>query len=190
MQVEDCFLVGDFGVDVSTRAITREPATLHAGDWSLQGYTHYAGGMVYESTLELDGKRSGPIYPHYTGGTAGDAGARDARLQVKNAILCLGKFSAVVVAVRVNGKPAGCIPWRSADGLDIAKHLKPGANRIEIEVMGSPKNMLGPLHNAHGKTPWTGPHQFTPTLAEYTSDYVLWPWGLMDQVRIELYGKA
>jgi len=190
MQVEDCFLIGDFGVDTSTRAITDEPETLHAGDWTLQGYTHYPGGMVYETTLSMDGRGGVPSHPHPSGGTVVEVPEGIAADRVRSAILRLGKFSAVVVGVRVNGKDAGCIPWRSADGLDIRAHLRPGANRIEIEVMGSPKNMLGPLHDAHGKTPWTGPHQFVPTGIEYTPGYVLWPWGLMDQVRIELYGKA
>ncbi|HUU43746.1 MAG TPA: glycosyl hydrolase, partial [Planctomycetota bacterium] len=163
MQVEDCFLLGDFGVDARTRAITPEPRVLHSGDWSLQGYANYAGGMVYETTVDM-------------GATKPTA-----------ALVHLGKFSATVVAVRVNGKEAGFIPWRSADGLDVAKHLKPGANRIEIEVMGSPKNMLGPLHNARGKTPWTGCGEFRTTGALYTKDCNLWPWGLMGQVRIDLY---
>jgi hypothetical protein len=125
-----------------------------------------------------------------SGGTVVEVHEGIAADRVRSAILRLGKFSSVVVGVRVNGKPAGCIPWRSADGLDIAKLLRRGPNRIEIEVMGSPKNMLGPLHNAQGKTPWTFPRQFVPTGIEYTSDYILWPWGLMDQVRVELYGKA
>ena len=92
--------------------------------------------------------------------------------------------------VRINGRPAGFIPWRAADGLDVTKHLKAGPNRVEIEVMGSPKNMLGPLHNAMGKTPWTGAGEFLRDDDRHTPDYVLWPWGLMDQVRLELYRKA
>ena len=165
MQVEDCFLIGDFGVDVKTRAITREPETLHSGDWTLQGYMNYPGGMVYRKTVKVERKPS-------------------------RAFLFLRKFNATVVAVRINGKPAGFIPWRAADGLDVTKHLKAGSNRVEIEVMGSPKNMLGPLHNAQGKTAWTGSGEFLRDDFRYTPDYVLWPWGLMDQARIEAYRKA
>jgi hypothetical protein len=166
MQVEDCFIIGDFGVDAATRAITTEPATLRAGDWTLQGYPHYPGGMIYRGAFDVTEKR------------------------VARALVRIGKFSGVVVAVRVNGKHAGFIPWRAADGLDVAKLVKRGRNRIEIEVMGSPKNMLGPLHHAGGKLRWTGCGEFTPTDANYTPDYVLWPWGLMDQVKIGLYTKA
>ena len=163
MQVEDCFLIGDFAVDARTREITREPDTLHAGDWTLQGYTHYAGGIIYQATVDVG------------------------KTKPKSAPLHLGKHSATVVAVRVNGKRAGFIPWRAADGLDLAKSLKPGKNRLEIELMGSPRNMLGPLHDAHGKTPWTGAGQFRTTGDQYTKEYILWPWGLMEQVRIDLY---
>lgn len=189
MQVEDCFLIGDFAVDATTRAVTAEPEMLHTGDWSLQGYVHYAGGMVYEATLTLGAKQSRQSYPAPEGGTAAQATVDVPASRVAGAVVRLGKFSATVVAVRVNGREAGFIPWRAADALDIRRHLKPGPNRIEIEVMGSPKNMLGPLHNAQGKTPWTGCEQFIVTGSDYTPGYVLWPWGLMDQVRVELYAK-
>jgi len=42
MEVEDCFLIGDFGIDIHTRGITKEPKRLHFGDWTSQGYPHYA----------------------------------------------------------------------------------------------------------------------------------------------------
>ncbi|HUV40054.1 MAG TPA: hypothetical protein VMY39_10590, partial [Planctomycetota bacterium] len=164
MQTEDCFIMGDFGVTPS-REITTEPDILHAGDWAMQGYLHYAGGIVYEAEFDVTTKKPAA------------------------AVLKLGKFSAVVVAIRVNGELAGYIPWRSADGLDVAKFLKPGRNRVEIEVMGSPRNMLGPLHHAAGKPAWTGAGQFLVTGPEYTPDYIVWPWGLMDQVSITLFGK-
>ena len=46
MELEDIFLLGDFGVSLE-RAIIAEPAELHFGDWTSQGYPHYAGGMIY-----------------------------------------------------------------------------------------------------------------------------------------------
>ncbi len=165
MQVEDCFIMGDFGVCAHSRAIVAEPETLRTGDWTLQGYPHYPGGMIYRKSVKLAKKPA-------------------------KAFLYLRKFSATVIEVRINGAHAGFIPWRAADGLDVTKHLKTGANRIEIEVMGSPKNMMGPLHNSIGKTPWTGAGEFLRDDYRYTPDYILWPWGLMDQVRLELYRKA
>ncbi|KKK94199.1 hypothetical protein LCGC14_2685250, partial [marine sediment metagenome] len=51
MEIEDCFLIGDFGIDIHTRSITKEPKKLHFGDWTSQGYPHYAGGMIYKEKV-------------------------------------------------------------------------------------------------------------------------------------------
>ena len=97
----------------------------------------------------------------------------------------LGEYEAVDVAVHVNGALAGHIPWVSENGLDITEHLGPGMNTIDIEVVSSPRNMLGPLHLATGREPWTDWRSFRRTDETYTPNYVLKPWGLIGQVRLQ-----
>lgn len=157
MELEDCYLLGDFGVSLE-RAITTEPAALHFGDWTAQGYLHYAGSMIYHASL-----------PHVEG---------------QRAALWLGQVSAVDVAVRVNGALAGHIPWQSANGLELTGWLKAGQNALEIEVVGSPRNMLGPLHLAAGREEWTDWRSFRRTDQTYTPEYVVQPWGLLGQARV------
>lgn len=159
MELEDCFLLGDFGISVD-RAIITEPARLHFGDWTSQGYPHYAGGMVYHGRAQYE--------PH---------GQR--------VRLYLGEYEAVDIAVHVNGELVGHIPWASANGLDITDHLKPGDNAVDIEVVSSPRNMLGPLHLAPGREPWTDWRSFRRTDQTYTPEYVLKSWGLIGQVRLQ-----
>jgi len=156
MEIEDCFLLGDFGVTLD-RTIIAEPARLHFGDWTSQGYPHYAGSMVYHGSLEYDPTK-GPVS------------------------VDLGRYEAIHVAVRVNGEIVGHVPWRSANGLDITENLRPGHNDIGIEVVSSPRNMLGPLHLAPGRQPWTDWRSFRRTDETYTPDYVLKDWGLYGQV--------
>lgn len=158
MEVEDCFLLGDFAVSPE-RVIVAEPALLHFGDWSMQGYLHYAGSMIYHGSVE-----------HREG---------------ESCRLWLGPVSAVDVAVRVNGSLVGHIPWQAANGLDLTRYLTPGANSIELEVVGSPRNMLGPLHLATGREPWTDWKSFRRTDETYTPGYVVQPWGLLGQVFLE-----
>jgi hypothetical protein len=98
--------------------------------------------------------------------------------------LHLGDVSAVHVAVHVNGALAGHIPWQAANGLDITRHLAPGVNNVDIEVVSSPRNMLGPLHLAAGREAWTDWRSFRRTDATYTPGYVVQPWGLIGQVRL------
>ena len=86
MEIEDCFLLGDFGVSLE-REIVREPARLQFGDWVGQGYPHYAGSMVYHGSV------------NYQPG--------------KRAQVFLSEWSGVDVAVAVNGVSAGHIPWQS-----------------------------------------------------------------------------
>jgi hypothetical protein len=157
MEIEDCYLLGDFGVNLD-RALVVEPLTLHFGDWGPQGYLHYAGSMIYHAT-----------YEHTPG---------------EQVILELGDFRATTVAIHVNGALAGHIPWRAANGLDLTAFLQPGPNRIDIEAVGSPRNMLGPLHLKAGDEAWTDWRSFRTTGERYTPEYVVVPYGLMTPVRI------
>ncbi|MNI91821.1 hypothetical protein D3C73_1495330 [compost metagenome] len=86
--------------------------------------------------------------------------------------------------VRVNGHHAGYIPWRAAKRLDISKLIVSGINTIDIEVAGSPRNMLGPLHQAATDYNWKEWWDYRRTGQEYTPDYVLTPYGLFGQVHI------
>lgn len=156
-ELEDCYLLGDFGVSLD-RVITVEPKQLHFGDWAGQGYPHYAGSMIYHGRVV------------YAPG--------------KTARVFLGEHRAVDVAVWVNGQLAGHIPWRAANGLEITSLLHEGENLVDVEVVSSPRNMLGPLHRAAEHEPWTDWSSFRRTGDAYTPDYVYWPWGLTDQVRI------
>jgi hypothetical protein len=160
MELEDCYLLGDFGVSID-RAVTAEPDTLHFGDWTTQGYPHYAGSMIYHSIIDYEPEK------------------------YKRVRVYLGDYEAVDVAIHVNGELAGHIPWASANGLDITDSLVAGENALEIEVVSSPRNMLGPLHLATGREPWTDWRSFRRTDETYTPDYVLKPWGLIGQVRVQ-----
>jgi hypothetical protein len=157
-EIEDCFILGDFGVSPD-RAIVAEPTVLYFGDWTKQGYLHYAGSMVYHGKVE---HREGELRR-----------------------LWLGEARAVHVAVIVNGTLAGHIPWVPANGLDITRCLIPGDNSVDIEVVSSPRNMLGPLHLATGREPWTDWRSFRRTDDTYTADYVVYPWGLYGQVCVD-----
>jgi len=44
--------------------------------------------------------------------------------------------------------------------------------------------MLGPLHLATGREPWTDWRSFRRTDETYTPDYVLKQWGLIGQIHV------
>jgi hypothetical protein len=159
MELEDIFVLGDFGVSLE-RTIIAEPRLLHFGDWTSQGYPHYAGGMIYHGSYRYEP-------------------SADKRIR-----LYLGQYEAVHVTVSVNGVLTGHIPWISANGLDITDVLREGENTVDIQVVSSPRNMLGPLHLAPGREAWTDWRAFRRTDDTFTPDYVLKPWGLIGQVHI------
>lgn len=154
MELENCYLVGNFGV-TADRALTAMPKTLAVGDWTKQGLYHYSGSVTYRY--------------HYQWNSTGKAGA----------YLQLGRREAVCVTVMVNGK---CfeIPWSLGEPVEITDALEGGDNLIEIQVMGSPRNMMGPLHLKGGKPLNTHDSCFSPDLEEYTAEYQIIPYGLME----------
>lgn len=159
MEVEDIYLIGDFGVDAE-RAVVAEPETLKFGDWCLQGYFHYCGSMIYHFDVIVENNAKNRM------------------------VLGLGEYSAVTVEVRVNGRTAGHVPWRAANQLDLTEHLNDGANQIEIEVMGSPRNMFGPFHHTAGDTSTTNWASFRKEGDDYTPEYKLRSYGLFDQIKL------
>lgn len=160
MEVEDIYLAGNFAVD-KERRITHEPQTLVLGDWCEQGYPHYCGSMIYHYELHI----------------AEDYKSWKTEME-------LGEYSAVTIEVRVNGTTAGHVPWKAANRVDLTHLLNAGANRIEIEVMGSPRNMLGPFHIASGEPSTTSWASFRREGSDYTPEYMVRPYGLFEPIKL------
>ena len=89
--------------------------------WRQQGHPFYAAGVRYRRQFDLP-KRKGSYK------------------------VALSDWRGSVARVEVNGKPAGHIvspPWQC----DVTKYIKRGSNEIDVVVIGTLKNTLGPHHN-------------------------------------------
>lgn len=64
-----------------------------------------------------------------------------------------------MLAVRVNGKPAGKLFWQPYE-IDLSRFLLEGENTIEITLTGSLRNLLGPHHLKHGESYSVSPGSF------------------------------
>ena len=156
-ELEDMFLIGDFGVTPG-RALTGEPKRLRFGDWCLQGYLHYPGSMVYSFDL-----------PPYTPNG-------------KSVILTMGEYKATLAEVFVNGGSAGVLFGKGRNTLDITPFLKEEANKLELKLVGSPRNMYGPFHrpdNSCSRISW---EDFRPEGTARCDDYLLTPYGILGQI--------
>ncbi|MZQ85549.1 hypothetical protein GQF01_25855 [Paenibacillus sp. 5J-6] len=159
MELENAFLIGDFAVD-RDRRLLHEADHLELGDWGGQGYPYYCGSIIYH--FELDGDL-----------TSG-----------KRTVMKVSNFEAVTLHVKVNGQHEQAIPWKAAGVVELTDWLVQGRNRIDLEVVGSPRNLLGPLHEAPTDRQWLDWWSFHPDEEAYTPEYMLLPYGLMAPIEI------
>jgi hypothetical protein len=151
-QVEACYLLGDFGVDVKGRqakliAPTRK---LAFGDWTRQGLPFYAGNVTYHCELLADNQDS--------------------------LILHIPKFHAPLIAVSVNGQrvmPIALPPYQVEIPLQ-----KGQPNTLDLTVYGSRINTFGTLHNANDETFWYGPMAWRTEGQDWSDEYILKPCGI------------
>jgi hypothetical protein len=99
-------------------------------------------------------------------------------------ILKVGPQYSGCVALHVNGKLAEVRAWPPYQA-DITRHLKPGRNHIEIELCGSPRNLLGPNHVAEKRPQTTGPFTFV-SLRDWVPERNLVPYGLFGDVVVQV----
>ncbi|WP_158602445.1 glycosyl hydrolase [Cohnella endophytica] len=166
-EMENVYILGDFAVDAKRR-IVREPEELAVGDWTLQGYPHYPGNIVYHYRIDLS------------------MALKEALGSKRSCHLVLGQMQGVCAEVRVNGHSSGVVAWEDADGLDIA-HSVNGADgecRIDVEIAGSLRNLLGPFHQSGQHNPWMDWSFFERGDARDEPGYRLKPYGLMAQPSI------
>lgn len=105
--------------------------------WNRQGMPFHAEGVAYRQAFEV-AERSG-------------------RFRVG-----LGRWNGSVARVRVNGKEAG---WITAPPYecDVSREIRRGRNEVEITVIGTLRNTLGPHHNGQtAGSAWPGMFQKAP----------------------------
>jgi hypothetical protein len=184
MELESLYLVGDFGV--SARRLGNE---------------NHCNGQVfdrYEPAFRLTDPPTRVRTPHKTGAPSVDLTARGlpfftGRVRLRQtmtlpspdgqATLEIQGLCAAVAHVAVNGEPMGAIAWPPHQ-LDVTQGLRPGPNEIEIELVGTLRNLLGPHHRAGGDREWTGPGDFRDQ-SRWTDDYILTPFGF-DRVTLTI----
>lgn len=161
VELEDIFITGHFAVDPE-RKISKEIETLHFGDWCFQGNYHYPGSMIY--SFDLPGKEPG-----------------DHRYLLK-----MGSYKGTFGIIRLNGETAGYLLGKTTEDPDLTPFMKEEGNLLEIELFGSPRNMFGPFHQTYtgcSRISWA---DFRTEGRFFTPDYVLEPYGLMEQITISV----
>jgi len=120
-ELEPAYVLGDFALKPTEKGFAIvPPRELKLGPWNEQGLSLYGAGVTYTSEFDLS-----PTPGRYT--------------------ISLPEWYGSVAKVTVNGKPAGHIYCKPAE-CDITEHVAAGKNTVEVAVVGTLKNTLGPHH--------------------------------------------
>ncbi len=158
-EVEPVYILGDFKLESAKQGWDIVPAdTLKLGSWQAQGMPLYGQSVVYRKTLKADNN-----YKRYW--------------------VTLGDWKGTVAVVNVNGQQAGVLSYPPYTQ-DISEFLQSGDNTVEVMVIGSLKNTLGPFHN-DPKPGLVSPWHFR-NVQDYPSGtaYQLYDYGLMEDFTI------
>ncbi|MGB8489639.1 MAG: hypothetical protein WCE64_01130, partial [Bacteroidales bacterium] len=159
-EIEPVYITGDFSVKPADKgwSIEEPVKLLAAGSWKDQGMPFYSWGVSYTRNYKID-KPEGKY------------------------LVDPGKWKGTIAEVTVNGRPGTPLafpPYRS----DISGLLRMGENTVEVKVIGSLKNLLGPHFNnpAPGMvSPW-----LWRNVKSYPGgkDYQLLDYGLMEDFSV------
>jgi len=161
-ELENMYVVGDFAVRAGakcTSAIVEERGLASPEDLCREGYPFYAGSIRLVRTFNLEEEPRGRVFIRF----------RD--------------LNAALAIVSVNGRELGPVflpPYR----VEATGALRKGENRVEVTLVGTLRNLLGPLHFAGGDPGWTSPETFADE-RNWTDEYVLRPFGF-SQIVVEL----
>jgi hypothetical protein len=150
MEIEAIYLAGNFGVKTvgEFQSLEREAVRCPRGftlgrhpETVTLGKAHEAGLPFFSGKLNLS--RDFTVAPG----------------QEHGRYLVFDRQMAIVSSFRINGHEISPLIWKpfsvSLDGL-----LRPGVNRLEIELTNSLRNLLGPHHLAEGESYAVGPFSF------------------------------
>ena len=158
-EIEPVYILGDFNLASAQKGWKIVPTQpLQLGSWKQQGLPLYGHSITYVKTVSIKNI--------------------DRQFEVQ-----LGEWKGTVAAIKVNGMQAGII-ISEPNSLNITRYLKKGVNHIEVEVVGSLKNLLGPHHNSP-RPGMVGPGHWK-NVKSYPSgkDYETYDYGLMEDFHI------
>ncbi len=149
-ELEATYLLGTFKLKPVEQGFVITPdSEVRLGPWNEQGMPFYSQGVSYSTSFKVDKPATG--------------------YEVR-----LPDWYGSVAKVKVNGREAGYIsapPW----SLDVSELIKAGKNQVEVVVIGTLKNTLGPHHgNPVLGTAWPtmftkGPQPGPPPGQEYST---------------------
>lgn len=157
-EIEPVYILGDFSLKSQAKGWEiRKDEPLKLGSWKTQGMPLYGQEVSY--TRSFEGKAGQPY-------------------RVK-----LGEWKGTAAVVKLNGIPVGAVHYPPYE-LELNEGVRDGMNEVEVIVVGSLKNTLGPHHGNPqpgmvSPWHWRRAKEYSPGNAYDTYDY-----GLMGDVEV------
>lgn len=154
-ELEDHFILGDFAV-TNQGAITVGLQKILLGNAGLQGYPFYAGSLRYSFSFEIKEEI------------------------LRSYILHIGAWKGTLALLTINETEQLPVPWHAVNDFDISPYLQVGKNILTIEIVGSLRNMLGPIRQPYQDKRRISWQDFRTRGSLYASDPVLVEFGLFE----------
>lgn len=146
MEIEACYLAGDFGVEVTGTeklpddsyrvngpfTIVKKPKNVYLKDIQNQGFPFFAGTITVSKEIDVSDT---------------------------NSSINLSKSGISAINIKVNGEDAADLLWTPLK-CDISKYLHTGKNKLTFTLYNTLRNMLGPHHLEVGESLLVFPAQF------------------------------
>lgn len=163
-EIEPVYITGDFSVKPAEKGwdLAAPTPSLAAGSWKDQGLPFYSWGVTYTKDFTVD--RQPGMY------------------KIK-----LNRWNGTIAEVSVNGKWAGVIAFPPYE-LDVTEFIANGLNKLDIKVIGSLKNLMGPHFNNPAPGMVSPGHWRNVKSYPAGKDYQLLDYGLMEDF-VLLHGK-
>lgn len=150
--VEWCYLLGDFGVEVAgkEKRLTALPTHIAFGDFVHQGLPFYAGNLIYEVPFTCEAGTLHLEIPQYRGS---------------------------LVKVKLDGRDAGIValaPYRLNCGT-----VQAGKHVLKLKLFGNRINAFGAVHNADETEEWYGPNLWRTSGNKWSYEYHLKQTGIL-----------
>lgn len=157
--LEWCYLLGDFGVEVygSRAVVVPAPECIGFGNLVHQKHPFYAGNMTWKMEVDL--------------------GCGNYRLK-------FGKFRAPLLQVELDGQTVGTVAY-SPYALELGK--LEGKHSLSVTAYGSRINAFGPIHLTDEREEWIGPEAWRSQGDAFSYEYQLKPVGILAAPVLEEY---
>ncbi len=161
LQIEWCYLLGQFGVKVVgiDATLTALPEKLGFGDIVPQGLPFYTGNVTYRFDFNLE--------------------------QTYNVKMLINFYRGAGMRVSCDGRDVGMLvypPYRIELG-----RLESGKHTAEVTLYGHRFNGFGAVHNCESTLSWHGPYAWRTVGDAFSYEYQLKQVGIMKAPMIELY---